>query len=275
MNEQYLGNSPSLTNTDLVIYLHKSFHLPVWYLTMLTEPRIRNRGDRNGTNYRIGAKNEELVKYMRELYYQEESTPQDIFSKMADSIDDLKVIASRNNKRANHFRLGYLSHFANKERAAYFDCFSDLLDNEPHLVYIEPDNGVALSKQQIAPSKASAFIFHSEIAGILNKVQSNSILVIKQSLSNYSCAHEMRITDMYAAHNAAVLLIIDEIIQSGIFIITRDSELASCINSRLQYYLNDYRFLKNSSRILLGFHDGKEVSIKSIGSFAIENKDDL
>lgn len=77
MNNKFLGNATCLLKYDLLIKLANSFNLPVWYITMLTESEVRNRGDKNATNYRIGSQNESLLALLKSSFYAEESSMND------------------------------------------------------------------------------------------------------------------------------------------------------------------------------------------------------
>lgn len=242
----------------------------MWYVSMITEPRVRNKGDNNATNYRIGSKNKPLHDLMKQLYYAEESSLVDVFQYLTNADITLKAIATRNNAKANHYRMGYMNHFSHKDRQAYFEEFGKHLEAIDQLIYIEPDNGVSPPSKKLPSAKGDGFIQVAEIKGIADAISDDSVIIIRQMMNNHLYNQEARLRDVHNELSINTILLVDEVTQSGTFIICKSNPRFQELISRTEYYLSDYRFLKNSSRILLGIATTHEVVIRSIGNFSLE-----
>ena len=271
MNNQFLGNGYSLMNYDLTIQLCKAFSLPLWYASMLTTPRARNKDDSNMTNYRLGSQNEELLSFMKGVYSKEEATITEIADYLRNDGIDIKVIASEYNKKAGYYTIGNNPFFAYKDRGHYFEGLGNLIGNSgQQIIFIDPDTGIAPINQEVSRAKGSSLLLASEIRIVMNKITDDSIVIIRQSMNNHFYNQEERIKDLYKELECNIILLVDEVIQSGLFLVTKSEGMNKAIINRLQYYLSGYKTLRNASRIYLGYNEGDEVLIKSIGSFQSE-----
>ncbi|MBX2907221.1 MAG: hypothetical protein KF744_14345 [Taibaiella sp.] len=252
MNNRFLGNAPSLLKMDLVMRLAREFSLPVWYITMITESRNRNKGDRNATNYRLGSQNQELLELMKEAYYGENSVLNDITEHLRTKIQRLKVIAVRNNQRSEHYRAGYLTHFTQKDRTGYFSAVVDLLDKEiGQLVLLDPDNGVLPSSKKAPAGKGNEMVKASEIKMILDMLKDDSIVMVHQALTSHLYSHQQRVSDLKRDLSANVLFLVDEVIQAGVFFVVKLDLVFEKLSTSLTDYISTYQFVKSSDRVML------------------------
>jgi hypothetical protein len=267
MNNQYLGSAATLMSINLCFQICKAFNLPLWYVSMLTEPRERSKGDKNATNYRIGTNTKPLHDLMKSIYYADESTINDVYNYLSSAAIDLKAVAPRNNTKAGHYRMGYINYFNHKERDTYFTEFTKLLDKAEQVIYIEPDSGVAQQGKKISSARGDGYLQTNEIKAIQENLSENSIIIIRQMANNYLVTQEAMLTGIRDQLGTNALLVVDEVIQGGVYVLCRDDQRFKDITSRMEYYLSDYRFLKNSNRILLGIATADDINIRSIGNF--------
>jgi hypothetical protein len=142
------------------------------------------------------------------------------------------------------------------------------------VIYIEPDNGVSQSGKKLNSAKGDGYILPSEVKRIVGATTESSIIIIRQMLNNHLYTHEARIKDMNNELGANVILLADEVTQAGVYVVCKSSERFQETISRMEYYISDYRFLKNSSRILLGIATGHDMVIRSIGNFSIDQTEE-
>ena len=274
MNNQNIGNSYSLMNYDLTIQLCKTFSLPLWYGCMLTAPRARNKDDSNMANYRLGSQDMELFDLMKSIYAKDEADVTEISNYLRSVGIDVKMITAEGNTKAGHYKIGNSPYFIHKERGHYFEGIKNLVERSgQQIIFLDPDTGIAPINQEISRTKGSSLLLTSEIRVIMNKVTDDSIIVIRQSMNNYFYKHEDRVKDLFNELQANVVLLVDEVIQSGLFIITKSEGMNKAIINKLQHYLFGYKSLRNSSRICLGYNEGDQVLIQSIDSFETEKQE--
>ena len=262
MNYQFLGNSYSLMNYDITIQLCNSLSIRLWYVPMYTPPRSRNKDDSNMTNYRLGSQNTELFELMKSLYSKGEPLITDISDFMRKDGINEKIITTEDNKKAGYYRVGNFPYFTQKDRAHYFEGVCNLIEHPgQQVIFLDPDAGIAPINQDVPMARASSLVLLSEINRILNKVTDDSIIVIRQTMNNHFYKQEARIKDLQKELHCNVILLVDEVIQSGLFIITKTDEVSKVIIDRLQSYLSGYKNLKKSDRILLieGYGYGDSV----------------
>lgn len=273
MNNRFLGNAPSLLKYDLLIQTANAFSLPVWYISMLTEPLPRNKGDKNATNYRIGSQNTALLELMKEQFFGDESTIIETCDLMKRQKVSLKTITTRNNQKADHYRIGYLTHFNHKERAAYFEGVISLLDkNINQLIFADPDTGVMPSTQKLNAAKGNSFISTAELKSILDTASRESIIIVNQQLTNYQYSHDARMKDVYKDLQTDIILLVDEVIQTGVYFITKSPACHDLLCSHLWDYLSPYRFVKSTERVMLLTVNAEGVIQKSLGALEISSQ---
>jgi hypothetical protein len=183
MNNAYLGSSLTVTSIDLCFQMSKAFELPMLYISMITQPRERNRGDKNATNYRIGNNNKALRDLMKQLYYSETSSITDVFEYLMSVKIDLKAIASRNNAKANHYRMGATSYFTHKQRGEYFSELYKHISQIDELIYLEPDNGIIQPTKKLKQSNGDMFVSLNELKVILDTATGSSIVIVRQMMN--------------------------------------------------------------------------------------------
>ena len=271
MNYQFLGNSYSLMNNDSIIQLCKAFSVPLLYAPMLTLPRPKNKEDSHMINYRLGSKNLELLDLMKIIYSKEDAGIKDISDLFRKYGINIRTIGSENDSQAGHSLIDSNPFFSHKEREQYFEGILNLIaDSEQQLIFLDPDTGIGPIGQDIPRAKGSAFVLTSELRNLINKTADNSIVAVRQAMNNPFYSQEQRINDMHKELGANIILLVDEVIQSGLFIITKSEVMNRAMLNRLQYYLSDYKVLKKGSRILLGNNEGDRAIIGSIGTFVTE-----
>jgi len=210
MNNRFLGNSPSLTKYEILIMASNIFDLPVWYITMLTEPEQRNKGDRNATNYRIGSKNTKLLEAMKTMFYGEDTNVSEVCELLRDETVSIKMINIRNNQKGGHYRIGYMTYFNQKERAVYFEGVASLIDKATsQIIFLDPDTGINPSSRKLAAGKGSSFITSAEVKAILDLVNDESIILVQQQLTNYQYSHEARVKDLQQDLQPNIILLVD------------------------------------------------------------------
>lgn len=269
MNNRFLGNGPSLTKYDLLIYLATSFNLPVWYISMITEPEIRNKGDRNATNYRLGSKNAPLLDLMKSIFYGEETSINEITDFLRKNKIKLKQISQRNNLKAENYRIGNITFFNHKERNTYIEGVIALIDKSLNqLIFIDPDNGIIPSDKKLPGSKGSAFMTSLELKYIIDNVTDQSIIMIQQSLTNHAYTHEDRVKDLQKAIQSNITLLVDEVSQSGVYFFAKDEGMHDNITSTLQDYIKSYQFVKSNERVMLVLGTIKGIVIHRPGTIS-------
>jgi len=272
MNNRFLGNGPSLTKFDLLIQLATSFSLPVWYISMLTEPEVRNKGDRNATNYRLGSKNASLLDLMKSVFYGEETSVNDIIDFIRKNKINLKQISQRNNLKAENYRIGNMAFFNHKERSAYIEGVVGLFDKSLNqLVFIDPDNGIIASDKKLPSSKGSGVMTSLELRYITDNLTDASIVMVQQSITNHSYTHEDRVRDLQKDIQPNIALLVDEVSQSGIYFITKDLNTRDTVLNILQEYMKSYQFVKSNERVMLVIGNDEGVTIKHLGTLSKEN----
>ena len=272
MNNQFIGNSFSLMNYDLTIQLCKLFNIPLWYIPMLTVSRSKNKDDSNMTNYRLGSQNPELFDLMKSIYAKEEADLTEISGHLCSIGIEVKTVASEGNAKAGHYKIGNSPCFTHKERGHYFEGVCNLIENAgQQVIFIDPDTGIAPINQEVSRTKGSSLVVLSEINRVLNKITDDSIIIIRQSMNNHFYDQDARIKDLHKELQANVVSVVDEVIQSGLFIITKSEGVSKAIVNKLQQYLIGYKTMKNSNRICLGWNDGDEIIVKPITSFESES----
>ena len=266
MNNKFLGNTACLLKYDLVIKLANALNLPVWYVTMLTEAEERNKGDKNATNYRIGTQNESLLSLMKSSFYGEESSVNDIFDQLREQKVKLKAIALRNNQKAENFKIGNITFFNHKDRDAYFPGMVTLLDKTVRqILFLDPDNGVMPSAKKLKSAKGSSAITSLELKYIMDNVTDESVVIVSQQLNDYSYSHEARVKDLQSDVHPNIILLVDEVIQSGVFFFTRSQAVHEALSNFLWELLAQYRFLKSTERVLVVTGNREGVSSKALG----------
>ena len=273
MNNRFLGNSPTLTKTDVLINIAKSLNLPVWYITMLTEPETRNKGDRNATNYRMGSKNTALLELIKSQFYGDDLTIIDTCDLIKKQDVSLKVITTRNNQKAGHFRIGYQTHFSNKERITYFEGVAALIAKDAgELIFLDPDTGVMTAGKKLPSHKGNSFVLSSEIKMLLDAVNEDSVLMVSQSLTNHLITHENRVKELQQDLQCDILLVVDEVIQSGIYFIAKKQAMHETLSNLLWEYLTQYQMVKSNERVMIISCDKNVVTTKSLGTAPNKNE---
>ena len=225
-------------------------------------------------NYRLGSQNTELFDLMRGIYAKEEAEITEMSDYFRSAGIDIKAITPEGNAKAGHYKVGSSPYFIHKERGHYFEGLKNLVENSgQQIIFLDPDTGIAPINHEVSRTKGSSLLLTSEIRMIMNKITDDSIVIIRQSMNNYFYKHEDRVKDLFNELQANVVLLVDEVIQSGLFIVTKSEGMNKAIINRLQYYLSGYKDLKNSSRIYLGYNEGEQVIIQSIDSFETEKQD--
>lgn len=266
MNNRFLGNAACLTKYDLLIKLANTLNLPSWYVTMLTEPETRNKGDRNATNYRLGSQNSELLEAIKNLFYGEDGTIVEICDLLKSQGVNTKMINIRNNQKAGHFRIGNITHFNHKERVQYFEGFAALVDKTTNqIIFLDPDTGIMPSSQKIGAAKGNSFIKANEVKAVLDAISDESIIIVHQQLTNYQYTHEKRMLDMQQDIQPNIILLVDEVIQSGIYFITKSQATYDLLTSFLWEYLTQYQLVKSNDRVMLISSNEKETITKPLG----------
>ena len=269
MNNRFLGNAPCLTKYDLLIQTANAFELPAWYISMLTEPTQRNKGDRNATNYRIGSQNSVLLELMKGQFYGDDSTIVETCDLIKKQKVSLKVITTRNNQKADHYRIGYITHFSHKERAAYFEGVAALLDKETNqIIFIDPDTGIMPSSQKLNTAKGNSFISSAEVKTILDAISDESVIMVQQQLTNYQYSHEARVKDLQQDLQPNIILLIDEVVQSGVYFITKSQACHDLLLNQIWEYLTQYQFVKSNERVMLIAGSSEGIAIKPLGVIA-------
>jgi hypothetical protein len=272
MNNSQFGTASSLMKYDIAYQLCKAFNQPCWYVAMVTEPKEKNRANKNNTNYRVGSKNTALFNLCKKVFYSDESSLADITNYFRDEDVKIKIISYRLNQKLEHHRIGYLTYFVGKDRDTYFIESSQLIKSEANqVILLDPDTGIAKTTENQKGSLGNKFILTEEINFLLNQVTEESIVVVNQVMATSNYSLEKRILDLNAAVKGHVIVIADEVLQTGLVIITKSDGIRAEIVSRVYSYLSDYRFIKNSSRILLGFMKEEQVTIISVGNFISED----
>jgi len=270
MNNRFLGNAACLTKYDLFILTANLFDLPVWYITMLTESETRNKGDRNATNYRIGSKNTRLHEAMKTMFYGDDATTSEVCELLRDQGVTTKMTAIRNNQKAGHYRIGYITHFNHKERAAYFEGVAALIDKTINqVIFLDPDTGIMPSFHKLGAGKGSSFVSSTEIKTLLDMVSDESIIMIHQQLTNYQYSHEARVKDLQQDLQPNIILLADEVIQSGMYFITKNQTCHDLLLNYLLEHLTQYKFLKSSDRVILISGTAEGITINHLG---VKNK---
>lgn len=266
MNNRFLGNASCLTKYDLLIQTANTFGLPIWYITMLTEVETRNKGDRNATNYRLGNKNAKLQDAMKTMFYGDDATISEVCDQFKDQGVSTKMTTIRNNQKAGHYRIGYLNYFNHKERAAYFEGVAALIDKTIYqIIFLDPDTGINPSSKKLGAGKGSSFIQSTELKAILDIINDESIIMVQQQLTNYQYTHEDRIKDLQKDLQPNIILLVDEVIQSGIYFITKSQACYDLLTNYLWEYLTQYQFVKSNERVMLLSGSKEGISIKPLG----------
>ncbi len=274
MNNKFLGNAACLIKYDLVIKLANILNLPVWYITMLTEAEERNKGDKNATNYRIGSQNESLLDLMKTSFYGEESSVNDIYDHIREQNVKLKAIAIRNNQKAENFKIGYITFFTHKDRDAYFQGLVALLDKTiGQILFLDPDTGVMPSVKKLKSAKGSSAVTSLELKYIMDNISDESVVMVFQQLNDYSYSHEARVKDLQSDLHPTIILLVDEVIQSGIYFFTKSQEVHDALSNFLWELLNEYRFLKSTERVLIVTGNKEGISSKALGLKVKSTKD--
>ena len=266
MNNRFLGNASCLTKYDLLTMVANIFDLPVWYISMLTEVETRNKGDRNATNYRLGSKSTKLHEAMKAMFYGEDATISEVCELLRDLGVSTKMTTTRNNQKAGHYRIGYLNYFNQRERAPYFEGVTALIDKTVNqIIFLDPDTGINPSSKKLGAGKGSSFITSSEVKAILDLISDESIIMVQQQLTNYQYSHEARIKDLQPDLQPNIILLVDEVIQSGVYFITKSQACHDLLMDYLWTYLSQYKFLKSSERVMVISGSAEGISIKSLG----------
>ncbi len=266
MNNRFLGNATCLTKYDLLITLAKLFNLPTWYVTMLTESETRNKGDRNATNYRLGSQNTELLESLKGIFYGDDGIINDIGDLFKKQEVNNKLVTFRNNQKAGHFRIGNINYFSHNDRAHYFEGLATLIDEAlTQIIFLDPDTGVMPSCKKLAAGKGKSFIRSSEIKELIDAISDESIIMINQQLTDYQYTHEARVKDLQNDLQPNVLLLVDEVIQSGLYFITKSQSNYDLLLTHLWDYMTQYRFIKSSERVILFCGSEEGVVTRPLG----------
>lgn len=267
MNNRFLGNAACLTKYDLLMKVAQSLKLPTWYISMLTESEDRNKGDRNATNYRLGSQNEELLNLMKEAFYGEESSVNDVVDHVRQQKIALKTTAIRNNQKAENYRIGGITFFNHKERDAYFQGLVSLLEKATRQVlFIDPDTGIIPSGKKLKSAKGDSLITSLELKYIMDNISEDSIVMVSQQLNDYSYAHEARVRDLQPDVNPNIILLVDEVVQSGVYFFTKSQECHNVLLSNLWEYLTQYQFVKSTERVMLICGSTEGVTTRTLGA---------
>jgi hypothetical protein len=266
MNDRFLGNAACLAKYDLLMKVAQSLKLPAWYISMLTESEDRNKGDRNATNYRLGSQNEALLNLMNEAFYGEESSINDVVDHIRQQKIALKSTAIRNNLKAENYRIGSITFFNHKERDAYFQGLVALIEIATRQVlFIDPDTGIIPSGKKLKSAKGDSLITSLELKYIMDNIGEDSIVMVSQQLNDYSYAHESRVKDLQPDVNPNIILLVDEVIQSGVYFFTKCQECHNVLLSDLWEYLTQYRFVKSTQRVMLICGSTEGVTTRTLG----------
>ncbi|PQJ10515.1 hypothetical protein CJD36_011100 [Flavipsychrobacter stenotrophus] len=266
MNNRFLGNASCLTKYDALIKTALHFEFPIWYVSMVTEPLTRNKGDRNATNFRLGSQNEELLELMKSNFYGDDTAVSDISELFKSQGIVSKVTAGRNNTKAGHFRTGYINYFNHKERAAYFELLTPLIDSTVNqIIFLDPDTGVMPSCKKLPTGKGSSFIKSSEVKQVLEMISADSVVMVQQQVTNYQYTHEDRVKELVADLGQNVIMLVDEVIQSGIYIIAKNETHHQQLITFMWEYLVKYQFVKSNERVMLIAGNAEGVTIKTLG----------
>ena len=272
MNNKFLGNAACLLKYDLVSKLSGSLTLPVWYITMMTELEDRNKGDRNATNYRLGTQNETLLGLMKSTFYGEESSLNDVYDHLREQKIKLRAITARNNQKAENYRIGNISFFNHKERDPYFQGLVSLIDKATdQVLFIDPDMGILPSAKKLKSAKGSAMITSLELKYIMDNISEESIVMVSQQLNDYSYSHETRVKDLQPDINPNVILLVDEVIQAGVYFFTKSQACHDILLAFLWEFLNQYRFLKSTERVMIISGSKEGILTKPLGE-KVNNK---
>ena len=266
MNNRFLGNASSLIKYDLLIQVANTLGLPAWYITMLTESETRNKGDKNATNYRLGSQNTALLEAMKEMFYGEDGTISEVCELLRNQDVSTKMTTVRNNQKAGHYRIGYLNYFSNKDRVAYFEGVASLIDKTINqIIFLDPDTGINPSSRKLASGKGSSFIQSSEVKAVIDAVNHESIVMVQQQLTNYQYSHEERIKDLQRDLQRNIILLVDEVIQSGVYFLTKSQACYELLINYFWEYLTEYQFVKSSGRVMLISGNDSGVTVKPLG----------
>ncbi len=272
MNNRFLGNSPSLTKYDLLMQLATAYNLSAFYVSMITEPETRNKGDRNATNYRLGSKNESLLNLMKTLFHGDDSSITDVFDHLRENKISLKAIATRNNLKAGNHRIGYINHFNHKERAPYLEGVAELIDKKTdQVIFLDPDTGIMPSYKKFSSGKTSSFLISTELKAILDVVSDSTIIMAHQLLTNHLYTHEDRVKDLQKDLQPNIILLVDEVVQSGVYFLTKNNAAHKKLAEFLWDYLKTYQFVKSNERVMLVIGNDEGVTIKHLGTISKEN----
>ncbi len=267
MNQQNLGDAASLTKYDICFHLLKSLNLPFFYVAMVTEPKPANES-KNAINYRLGHKNEALLNLISTARTNTEVSQNEVADFFSNSGIDTSLITIRNKQKSNHHRIGYVTYFNDKERQTYFDGVCELLQpGKDYLILLDPDVGL-YPKNTVPPHRRTLMVSQGEIRKILEKVSENSVVLVYQSLANVLYSVMTRVQDLKTELEYEVMMIADEVLQAGLFIITKNANASVDVRNRLNYYFSGYTSMNKSQRILFAYTQDNEIIISSIGNLS-------
>ena len=99
--------------------------------------------------------------------------------------------------------------------------------------------------------------------------------MIQQQLTNYQYSHEARVKDLLQDLQTNIILVIDEVIQSGIYFVVKNLAQYDSFMKHLWTYLAQYQFIKSSDRVMIVSGNAEGITTKTLAgpekSAIIEN----
>ena len=99
----------------------------------------------------------------------------------------------------------------------------------------------------------------------MESVGEDSIIMVQQLLTNYQYTHEARVKDLQQDLQTNVILLVDEVIQSGVYFFPKSNASLKFLTTYLWEYLTQYQFVKSNDRVMLITGTEEGVNVKPLG----------
>lgn len=133
------------------------------------------------------------------------------------------------------------------------------------IVFLDPDNGIVPSAKKLKGAKGSSSITSLELKYIMKNISDGSIVMVAQQLNDYFYTHEARVKDLQADVHPNIILLVDEVIQFGVFFFTKNDACHDVLSSFLWEFLAKYRFVKCPERVLIVTGNKAGISTRALG----------
>jgi hypothetical protein len=133
------------------------------------------------------------------------------------------------------------------------------------ILFLDPDTGIMPSFKKLKSAKGSSAITSLELKYIMDNIGDESVLMVSQQLNDYSYSHEARVKDLQSDIHPNIILLVDEVIQSGVFFFTRSQAVHDVLSTFVWEALDPYRFLKSTERVLIVTGTKEGVSSNALG----------